>query len=238
MASSHGPSGESMPVGDEPGWTQVLAEDFSTPVSSGGFPGPYAHQWMTYDQIGDTWDVALYDKNVVTAHDGLLDINLHTASDGRPRGAAPIPLIDGKWGGQTYGKYSVRMRSDYLEGYGMAFLLWDDDNVWANGEIDFPEGGTDGTAVAYNHVLGNPSELALKVDSGVTFDAWHTYTIEWTPTAIRYLLDDRLVATATDNIPTTPMHWVLQTATTGATPDPSTNGHLQIDWATQYRYTP
>jgi hypothetical protein len=216
----------------------VLTDDFSTPLAAGGFPGPYASQWMTYDGFPDTWKIGAYDAGTLSVHDGLLDMHLHTGADGVPRSAAPIPLVNGQWGGQTYGRYSVRMRADALPGYGTAFLLWDDENQWANGEINFPEGGLAGTTHAYNHQLGTPWNNDLVHDTGVSYTDWHTYTIEWTPGRIGYLLDGVTVASTTTNVPRTPMHWVLQTATDGTMPAASVDGHLQIDWVSQYSYAP
>ncbi|ROS59222.1 putative cell wall binding repeat protein [Frigoribacterium sp. PhB160] len=225
-----------LPKGNLNGWRQVLTDDFATPVAKGSFPGPYAKQWMTYDGFGDTWGIGQYDKDILSVHDSVLDLHLHTAADGRPRAAAPIPLVDGKWGGQVYGRYSVRMKADQLKGYGTAFLLWDDENNWSNGEINFPEGSLDGKTNAFNHVIGNPQNNDLAVGTGKTYADWHTYTIDWKPGSITYLLDGAVVAKTTTNVPTTPMHWVLQTATDGSTPAKDVSGHLQIDWVTQYAY--
>jgi hypothetical protein len=224
--------------GNLAGWTQNFKDDFSTPVAKGGFPGPYAKQWMTYDGFGDTWKIGRYESDILSAHDGVLDMHLHTGSDGVPRAAAPIPMMNGQWGGQTYGRYSVRMKADPLPGYGTAFLLWDDDNVWENGEINFPEGSLDGSTQAFNHKLGEPWITEMGVDTKTSYTGWHTYTIDWTPKKITYLLDGVVVASTTTNIPKTPMHWVLQTATNGTKPAANVQGHLLIDWVSQYAYTP
>jgi hypothetical protein len=224
--------------GNLAGWTQNFKDDFSTPVAKGGFPGPYAKQWMTYDGFGDTWKIGRYESDILSAHDGVLDMHLHTGSDGVPRAAAPIPMMNGQWGGQTYGRYSVRMKADALPGYGTAFLLWDDDNVWENGEINFPEGSLDGSTQAFNHKLGEPWITEMGVDTKTSYTGWHTYTIDWTPKKISYLLDGVVVASTTTNIPKTPMHWVLQTATNGTKPAANVQGHLLIDWVSQYAYTP
>jgi len=224
--------------GNLSGWTQTFKDDFSTPVAKGGFPGPYAKQWMTYDGFGDTWKIGRYEADILSVHDGVLDMHLHTGSDGVPRAAAPIPLVNGQWGGQTYGRYSVRMKADALPGYGTAFLLWDDDNVWENGEINFPEGNLDGTTQAFNHQLGTPWNNDMWADTRTSYTGWHTYTIDWTPTKISYLLDGVVVASTTTNIPKTPMHWVLQTATNGTKPAANVDGHLLVDWVSQYAYTP
>ena len=63
---------------------------------------------------------------------------------------------------------------------------------------------------------------------------WHTYTIEWIPGRAQFFLDGVLVGTATNKIPATSMHWVLQSETVlGATPPlPTASATIQIDWIT------
>jgi hypothetical protein len=231
------PSGEAMPLGDLQGWDQVFTEDFVTPLSRGSFPGSYGDQWLSYDGFADTSGRGDYEQDIISAHDGMLDLYLHT-EDGRPLGAAPVPLVDGEWGGQTYGRFSVRMKADPLNGFGVASLLWPDSENWSEGEIDFPEGAFDDVARASNHCPGDPEENCFYTESTAEFVDWHTYTIDWTPTRLSFLVDGVTVGTTTDDIPDVPMHWVLQSGTVDGTPDPDTAGHLWIDWATIYAYDP
>lgn len=216
-----------------PGWTEIFAENFDTPVPVGKFPGAaYENRWMSYAGFADTSGVGWYDPDeVISVHDGALDMYLHTLN-GRPLGAAPIPLVGGEWGGQLYGRYVVRFRSDNLPGYGAGWLLWPDSNVWAEGEIDFPEGGLDGEIHVNQHCIGDPETKCLSLNTEVAFsDGWHTTVIEWLPTGVRYFLDGVLVAISTES-PSIPMHLVLQTATTGVVPDPAVQGHVLIDSVT------
>lgn len=226
-----------MPVGDLPGWHQVYAQNFTTPVAQGGFPGPYTGSVMSYTGFGDTSGIGLYDESIISAHDGDLDLDIHT-QNGRPLGAAPVPLVNGQWGGQKYGMFSVRMKSDNLPGYGAAFLLWPDSNDWNQGEIDFPEATLGGDAGAFNHCPGNPQQNCFAADTTTTFAQWHTYTIEWTPARLSFLIDGTVVGTTTTNIPTGVMHWVAQVGTNGVKPAASVQGHLLIDWMTIYTYQP
>lgn len=226
-----------MPVGDLPGWKQTFSDDFTAPLASGAFPGPYASKWVSYNNFYDTSHAGWYDQSIISAHDGNLDINLHTAN-GKALGAAPVPLVNGQWGGQVYGRFSVRMKSDSLSGYGAGFLLWNDSGNWNDGEIDFPESDLSETVKGYNHCVGNASVNCLAFDTGVLYTSWHTYTIDWTPASVKYEIDGVVVATDTANVPSKSLHWVMQVATRGSTPDPSLNGHLLIDWATIYSYAP
>ena len=229
---------EDLPVGDLPGWKQVFTEDFLTPVARGGFPGPYADKWVSYHGFSDTSGRGYYDQSIISAHDGVLDLNLHT-ENGRPLGAAPLPKVDGP--GQTYGRYSVRMKSDPLPGFGLGFIMWSDAENWGDGEIDFPEGGLDDVAQGFNHCVGLHPERNCYIMPRATTDytGWHTYTTEWRPSSVKFFIDGVLVGSTWNNVPSRPMHWVMQVATDGGRlPDPAANGHLLINWVSIYKYAP
>ena len=234
LAAASSSNGSTMPVGNLPGWTQTFKEDFNTPVSQGSFPGPYSNQWMSYDGFSDAFHTGFFEQDIISAQNGNLDVYLHT-QNGRALGAAPIPLINGKWGGQTYGKFSVRMRSDELEGFGTGFLLWPDSGNWNDGEIDFPESSLTEGVKGYNHCLNSPSSNCMIAETNYRYNDWHTYSIEWTPSRLSFLVDDTVVGTTTNNIPSKPLHWVMQIATHGS-PAASTAGHMQIDWVSIYNY--
>jgi hypothetical protein len=228
---SGGSSGAAMPTGNLSGWKLALSEDFTTPVARGSFPGPYDDEWMSYDGFPDTSQVGWYDDDIISVQDGNLDLYLHT-ENGTPLGAAPIPLVDGNWGGQSYGRFSVRMKADPIHGFGTGFLLWTDSGDWNDGEIDFPESELTDVAKGYNHCPGNPSVNCLVVNTSARYSDWHTYTIEWRPNDLKYLVDGVVVGSTSRNVPSEPLHWVMQAATTGERPDPSASGHLLIDWVT------
>lgn len=231
-------SGSAMPVGDLPGWHQVLAEDFNKNVPLGQFPGSsYSAHWTQYDNFSDSSGVGRYEPSqVVSVSNGVLDMFMHTLN-GTPVGAAPVPLVTGSWGGQTYGRFSVRFKSDAVQDFGAGFLLWPDDNNWNEGELDFAEGGYTGTIHSYAHCIGNPSNNCLAVDTGVPFTGWHTATVDWKPGLVTFYLDGKVTGTSTAS-PTSKLHMVLQSATTGTKPPGSAAGHVDIDWVTIYSYVP
>jgi hypothetical protein len=233
---SSSPSGESMPVGDLDGWRQTFTDDFSQNVQQGAFPGPYADDWLSYNGFADTSGNGLYDQSIISAHDSVLDLHVQTIG-GTRRGAAPVPLVDHRWGGQKYGRFTVRMRSDRVDGYGLAFLLWSDRNDWNDGEVDFPEGALGSIPSANNHCIGDPQTTCLSVVTGAAMTSWHTYTIDWKPNSLVFLLDGRTVASTTHDVPAKTMHWVMQVGSHGKD-DPSASGHLLIDWAAVYAYDP
>lgn len=232
-AESAALSGTAMPVGDLPGWRQTFTEDFNQPVARGSFPGPYAGKWMSYSGFPNHSKVGRYDQKIISAQNGVLDLHLH-AENGVPLSAAPVPLVNGRWGGQTYGRFSVRMKADPIRGYGASFLLWSDENDWYDGEIDFPESGFSDIVKGYNHCLDNPADNCLWFHTDKRYDTWHTYTVNWRPEKLSFLIDGVEVASTTRHIPSAKMHWVMQVETPTPTSARETSGHLLIDWATIY----
>ncbi|MET3804356.1 hypothetical protein ABIB25_001351 [Nakamurella sp. UYEF19] len=236
VASASAPSGQAMPVGNLPGWQQTFTEDFTKNVAMGGFPGTYTGKWMSYNGFNDSSGHGTYNQKIISAHDGVLDLYLHS-ENGRPQGAAPVPLVNnGKWGGQIYGKFTVRFRSDPLAGYGAGWLLWPDSGDWNDGEIDFPEGYLSANMQGFNHMVGNARSNSLIVSPKVSWGNWHTASIEWKPTGVSFILDGVNLGTDTRSIPRKALHWILQTATSGPLPKSTTAGHVLIDWVTVYRW--
>jgi beta-glucanase (GH16 family) len=198
---------------------------------------------------------------------GIMNMYIHT-SNGICMTAVPEPIIPnrandsvggptGSEDGQTYGMYSVRMKTDPVPGYLTAFLLWpDSENQPQNGEIDFPNTGLDSNDIyAFLHYEGDTNGSQAGFSSPNTPEtSWHTYTIEWTPTYVNFLIDGKSIGEydsqtpgfSQAKIPDTPMHWVLQTESTlGAgtatdlvPPSPSTSGNLQVDWVSVWSYDP
>ena len=257
-AGATDPSGQSMPVGDLPGWRQTFADDFTTDVPIGGFsgcaaaatlmaqqcsglPAAVASKWWAYpDGWPDTQhNGQYYPSQVLSIHNGVLDNYIHTAN-GIHMVAAAVPKIPGgvAGGGQQYGAYAVRFKSDSLHGYKTAWLLWPDSNIWpAQGEIDFPEGDLDSTFTGFMHYMNATSGSQQDAyPTPASYSSWHTTVIEWAPGGCRFFLDGHLVGSSTQHVPSDPMHWVLQTETAidGTTPSDTTSGHVQIDWVAAY----
>jgi hypothetical protein len=237
--STSEPSGSSMPQGDLPGWKQVFADDFNKDVPVGGFPGSVSSDWGGYSQARDTSKNGLYSPDqVVSIQNGVMNLHLHTEG-GTHLVAAPIAKIPGtdQAGGMLYGRYAVRFRADPVPGYKTAWLLWPDSDDWNDGEIDFPEGSLTGTIWAHTHRPGDPQD-STSHPTTAKYTSWHTVVIEWTPQYINYILDGKVIGRETDKayIPTTPMHWVLQTETSLGDPQPanSAQGNVQIDWVSVY----
>jgi beta-glucanase (GH16 family) len=221
----------------------VFTDDFATNVPLGSFPQAVASKWYAYPAPWtDTSGNGTYDpQKVVSIHDGVMDLWLHT-ENGVHYVAAPVPIVQpgthSYGSGQLYGRYSVCYKADPVAGYKTAWLLWPNSDSWpTDGEIDFPEGSLRGTISAFMHWQGGTSGSSQDAyDTSVPeAGAWHLATVEWTSTNCRFLLDGAVIGTSTSRIPNTTMHWVLQTETQGSTPPPDTaSGHVLIDWVAAY----
>jgi hypothetical protein len=232
------PSGRPIPVGDIPGWHQVFADDFTTRVSLGHFRQAAARKWHAYPNgwLDTSRNGTNMTSKVVSIHDGVLDLYLHTENDVHLV-AALVPKLPT----MLYGRYAVRFKADPVPGYKVAWLLWPDSEAWPrDGEIDFPEGDLDGTIWAFAHHQdatweGDKDSYA----TGRTPKTWHTAVIEWSPAQVRFVLDGVTIGRSTSRPPNTPMHWVLQTETAldGSQPADNAAGHVLIDWVVAYAPT-
>jgi Malectin domain/Glycosyl hydrolases family 16 len=221
------PSGQTMPVGDVPGWHQVFADDFSndnvprgsfsgcsetgTPVTSHctGLPTAVDSKWWAYPDgwSGTPATAVNYPSKVLSIQNGLMTYYIHTESlngSAVHMVAAPLPKIPGatgSWGGMQYGRYVFRARMDPLYGYHASFLLWPDDNVWPrDGEIDWPEADLDSPTISGFMHWQNATAGSQQDAYNVMdpFDQWHTYEIDWTSTNCSFYIDGNLVGSSTD----------------------------------------
>jgi len=226
-----------MPVGDLSGWHQIFTDDFTTTAELGSFPGTaYGAKWDAYEEgWPDTSHHGTYSPGrTLSVSGGALNIYVHS-ENGVHLVAAPFPKLPNGAFGQTYGRYTVRFRSDPVPGYKTAWLLWPDTDDWNEGEIDFPEGNLDGRIDAFAHYAGNPTDQDA-FSTTATYPSWHTATTEWSPGKITFILDGTVVGTSTTAVPTTPMHFVLQTETCldSCVPSDGAAGTVQVDWIAIY----
>lgn len=251
------PSGESVPIGDSGVWRQVFWDDFTKAAALGSFAsasdpdkivytGAQGQQWLAYPETyTDTYQHRPYRSgDVLSVHDGVLDYWLHPV-DGQPAGANPSPILASGSQSQRYGRYSARLKvdsSDPLSEYHIAWLLWPESERWPqDGEFDWPEAQLDAVPAAHQHFAGAAScDNDSCVDSelappGTSFNDWHTYTIEWWPGHIRFLVDNSVVLASAKAVASVPMRWQLQTETDG---DGSHSGHLLVDWVAVWSYSP
>ena len=244
-SAASSPSGASMPVGNLNGWKQSYTQDFTTDAAKGRVGNVYGADMRGYSGFSDTSKNGTYapDK-VLSVSNGILDFHVRT-ENGKRLVASPIPM---GYDGQTYGRYSVRFRTDNANGYKIAFLLWPSSDTWNDGEIDWPEGNLGGKMYPASAKKGSYRNGAMtfdppaRVSSPTDSTGWHTATTEWTPGSVKWYWDNTLIGQTTDpaGVPTKPMRWTLQaeTSTDGTVPSSSTSGHIQVDWLTAYAYSP
>lgn len=236
------PTDGQMPEGDLPGWRAVFAEDFSQPASLGQFLDTYSnfdaypYPWTDTSRQVRSNPGYYHPEKTLSAIGGVLDAWLHYDSQlGKYLVAAPMPNLPQ----MTYGRFSMRLRADAIPGYKIAPLLWPDSERWPDdGEIDFPEGDLDGTALSAFHHYARAAGGQDVFSAGVNPGGWHVYETLWSPGRVEFLVDGRSIGVSTAYVPDKPMHWVLQMETHIESNAPSTSaqGHVQIDWVKAYQH--
>ncbi|MDT4986889.1 MAG: hypothetical protein QOI74_983 [Micromonosporaceae bacterium] len=220
------------PPGAEPaGWRPEFATDFSggaLPAGCVPYDGPQGGVTASYfrpDEVG------------VSA--GVLHLSM------RRREVAGRPFTSGGLGCrglvQTYGRYEFRARPPVGVGIDSFVTLWpaeaghDKDATLV--EILSRPGA--GKAYLTNQYGAGTTQVIVPGDYSGDF---HTYTIEWTPTFFRVLIDG--VPRMTDTHVSSQPKWIGFAVSTGdkltgvpdrATPLPA---DFQVDWVRVYSYDP
>jgi beta-glucanase (GH16 family) len=158
--------------------------------------------------------------------------------------------VNGRWSGAgistggrelfTYGKFEFRARLQRGDGTRAVALLWPA-HGWPP-EIDYFEmwDGTRQKDMLTNHY--SPANHMQHNFVHADFTQWHTIGLEWTPKAITYILDGKVVAVQTGHVPHQPMWMGFQTTTgaygPGAAPNNSTPSSVawDIDYIKAWRY--
>lgn len=245
---------ESAPRAPLSGWKEIFVDDFTTDAPVGSFAnegcnnprkvvytGAEGTRWTAYPECYlDTFNKFPYRADeVLSVHDGALDYDLHEV-DGKRAGANLSPIINGNDQGQTYGRYSARIRTDhaYITGYRLAMLLWPESEVWPeDGELNFPEGELTGPIRGYHHFAepgATPNSQAISEYEYSNYTNWRVVTTEWTPTTVRFLLDGKVLHEGTRGVPNTPMRWQLQLESS-LYPELG-DGHFYVDWVTVHSW--
>ncbi|RYF28199.1 MAG: glycosyl hydrolase family protein [Chloroflexi bacterium] len=249
------PSGQAVPRSDFGVWKHIFYDDFTKDATLGTwgedwngdkivYTGAQGQQWRAYPKsYKDTYNQRPYRSDqVLSVKNSMLNFWLHNV-EGQPAGANPSPIISSGSQYQTYGRYSARFKVDSpnLREYYVAWLLWPQSERWPqDGEMDFPEGNLSGNVGGFHHYSGagsctNGCQDVANVPANTKFTDWHTYTIEWMPGRVRYILDDKVVLDSTKWVPSGPMRWQLQTETNG---NGTNSGNLTVDWVSVWSYRP
>ena len=149
---------------------------------------------------------------------------------------------------QTYGMYLVRMKGDYEPGLSINNLaiLWpSQQGVWPP-EVDFFQdlGGSRQSFSASLHA-GPDGNGSCCVIASPTQDrngtAWHTYGVQWTPSAITYTIDGRVWASVSRRSlsspaqwPTIPMILTLQSQNQASAQPSRTIETMTVAWVAEY----
>ncbi len=240
------PSATPSPVPSTPtqGWTPTFSEEFSRDAALGSFLTSYTnfdaypYPWTDTSRNVRSNPGYYHPQKTLSVSGGVMDAWLrYDSALGRYLVSAPMP----KMTAQTYGRYAIRLRADRIDGYKIAPLLWPVSERWPDdGEINMPEGDLDGSPLAafmhYARPQGGQDYFSTKVDH----TAWHVYETLWTPGRVEFRVDGTVVGVSTQDVPSTPMRWVLQMETRISQNAPATTaqGHVQIDWVKAYSYTP
>ena len=149
---------------------------------------------------------------------------------------------------QTYGMYLVRMKGDYEPGLSINNLaiLWpSQQGVWPP-EVDFFQdlGGSRQSFSASLHVGPDGNGDCCVIASptqGSNGTAWHTYGVQWTPSAITYTIDGRVWASVSRSSlsspaqwPTIPMNLTLQSQNQDSAQPSGTIETMTVAWVAEY----
>lgn len=225
-------------------WSLTFSEDFGRDAALGSFLNSYQnfeaypYPWTDTSRNARSNPGRYHPAKTLSVGNGVLDAWLHyDATLDQHLVAAPVPRMTN----QTYGRYVIRLRADQIDGYKIAPLLWPVSENWpTDGEINLPEGDLDGTSFAgfmhHARPQGGQDYFSTKVDH----TSWNVYEILWTPGRVEFWVNDQIIGVSTNDVPSTPMRWVLQmeTTITASAPPKSAQGHVQIDWVKAYSYKP
>ncbi|MDX6215029.1 MAG: hypothetical protein QOG99_613 [Frankiales bacterium] len=229
------PSGATLPIGDRPGWHQVVAESFSgSSVPSG---------WGTYEGHPGGEPDGMWLPSHVTVNNGAMHLNGYKDGGRWVTGG----VMNSHAASMQYGKYEIRFRMTKGVGVKYAILLWPHTADWpVGGEIDFAEDGGSGTR---NHTsatmhYGTDNSIIQREITGVDFSQWHTVGVEWTAGKIVYTLDGKQWASVvSSNVPRSVMDLAIQTETGTCgerwlgCPDATTptRVNLDVDWVSVWK---
>lgn len=226
-AAAATPAGANAPSVTPPGWRLTFEDNFaSSPVLNRA-------DWGVYNGPGNGSPRSAQNTFISNG-----DLVLQTSKIGNTWTSAGVSSA--RVTTQTYGMYLARVRVDAGAGVRAVALLWP--TVGWPPEVDFMEFGGSSQAnrswsLLTDHFGANRMQHA-RVNAG--FTAWHTVGLIWTPQALTYTLDGRVVATMTQHVPHQPMWLGFQTgvepASSGHAPNSSTPAHvdLRIAWVAVY----
>jgi len=253
------PSGMMMPFTAPTNFPKtVLREDFMQDAPEGQFLNVYGNKFTAYPvPYHDTrgtyrsapLDFGSYEPRIISVADSMMTMHFRDSADGTRRlVCAPIPYLDptkalGKYGPASNCRVSIRWRCRTpMPTRKFAWLLWPSvaGTSWPHdGEIDFLEGGLNGTSTAKTFMHrqdATQGDDQASRNSGVPIadGKWHTSTIEWVAgVSFKNWLDGQLQLNETSRVPKHPMRLVIQCETepiNGSGTLQKVDGKVDIDW--------
>ena len=146
--------------------------------------------------VAASWNQTAWESDYVTQGDGVLRLRLDGEDkDGKPFTGAEIQSEELF----SYGSFEMRLQTSGEPGTVSSFFLYTDQIFGASeqNEIDFEFLGNNPSQVSINYYYGDDKFANyIEEDIELGFDAsadFHDYRIGWTPDAIRWFADDRLI---------------------------------------------
>jgi hypothetical protein len=239
------PSGENPPSA-LPGFTLTYVQDFG----GNGIPP----NWDAYNGVpgGVSSSVARWVPSMCTFSGGAA----HFLANG-------IDSCGLQYYGdpQIYGAWFARLKGDSQPSdvfFSNIFLLFPASNQWPP-EIDIYEdgGGRSSTSASVYNTVGNicgssPTSQCLRPyaqsnggSGGVRNNdtEWHTYSVEWTPSGVTWLIDGNVIYTALASQvksparqPAVPMYMDLQSQNVQGPGAPKQRENMTVDWVEEYKW--
>jgi hypothetical protein len=230
-----------MPVGNQPGWKQVLADNFTgTTLDS---------KWQKYNGIVGGDQGGWWSRSHAVVQGG--ELILKTYSDtANCTDLAICPLFNNEVSGgvksklsATYGKFLVRVKTTPVADDTFLALLYPTSDI-APPETDFIVDGGPMHLTSIGAMLkyGTPPTV---VPDSLTANAatWHTLGLVWSPGELQYTIDGSVWATESNpGVSSVPMNLVLQSQTdcqavameACSVPWAATEPNVDIDWVVAY----
>lgn len=193
---------------------QIFADEFNgTALDTSKWTAQYDGGGPSHDSgsiAGYRWD-----KSQLSVSDGKLHIGMEKQADGvwDVGGTATYPESSAPGFTFTYGKVEIMAKVDPgVVGAGPCFLLWPASRDHWPPEVDILE-TPHGHGQFTNHYQGpngNGDNQYDYTEFPLDPTQSHRYGLEWTPDHMTMTVDDKVVKTLTDHIPTEPMSVALQ----------------------------
>jgi hypothetical protein len=211
-------------IDDSPKLTHLLLSDDFTGTALNSNWTIYNSQWSA-DPLANV-------PSLVSVNNGMLSLSTNGLSGSgvsmHAGAAATLPV---------YGRYDFRARMSAGASNGGVIMLWPNAENWpVGGEIDMAElSAADRQAADFVVHYGTDNRQILLTTQG-DFTVWHSYSVEWTPTQIRYWVDGLLLSAITNTaaIPTGGMHLVAQVGPHGTGGSTAPSSTMDIDWIKVY----